>query len=152
MVRSKYPNDKPRELNSRFGKIVESHPEGSRIKIDFQGNPHEQPIWGTLGRGFTQSEIHVAIDNELDCRIDFVAGDINLPTLTNIYYSMIDQQEITLKAQRVVLEATEEVTIGAGEAKTTFNGQDGRVVTSAKYINNSAEKMHKIQGKKVTLN
>ncbi|MCC2525005.1 hypothetical protein [Vibrio coralliilyticus] len=137
---------------ARIGWIKEIHPENHRVKVDFYGNAYGQPVWAALGRGFTRSEIHLAIDNQLDCRIEFVGDDIDVPVLTDIYLSLVEQQELVIKAKRVVLEGKEEVTIGSGKVATKFSGNDGRITTKATHISSHAEKVHKIQGSKITLN
>lgn len=139
-------------LISRIGWVCEIHPEGNRLKLDFEDNPYGQPIWGAIGRSFSRAEIHAAIDNQLDCRIDFLAGDIDLPILRDIYFSLLSDQEITLKAKRVVLEGDESVLIQSGKAQTLHQARSGRVTTSAEQISNSAEKMVKIQGQRINLN
>jgi hypothetical protein len=137
---------------ARIGWVKEIHPENHRVKVDFYGNAYGQPVWAALGRGFTRSEIHLAIDNQLDCRIEFVGEDLDVPILTDIYLSLAEQQELVIKAKRVVLEGKEEVTIRSGEVATKFSGNDGRITTKATYISSRAEKVHKIQGSKITLN
>ncbi|MCG9678643.1 hypothetical protein L1D31_11085 [Vibrio sp. Isolate23] len=138
--------------DARIGWVKEVHPESHRVKIDFFGNNYGQPVWAALGRGFTRSEIHLAIDNQLDCRIEFVGDDLDVPILTDIYLSLAERKELVIKAERVVLEGTEEVTIGSGNVTTKFSGNDGRITTKATYISSHAEKVHKIKGSKVTLN
>jgi len=137
---------------SRIGWIVEVHPEKNRVKVDFENNPFSQPIWASLGRAFTRSEIFMAIDNKLDCRISFLSEDLTIPTLVDIYISLLEEQELVVKAKKITLHAEEEVLIGSGEAQTKFSGTDGRITTTAKHVNSSAEKIQKIQGSKVKLN
>ncbi|PQJ71688.1 hypothetical protein BTO01_05245 [Vibrio jasicida] len=140
------------EIHSRIGWISEIHPDGHRLKIDYEGNPLTQPIWGSIGRAFTRGQINAAIDNQLDCRIEFFTGDPNLPILTDIYFSLINHDTLILKANQVVLEATQEVVIRSGEAATRHKASDGSIQTSATYISSSADKLHKLQGKKINLN
>ena len=137
---------------SRIGWIVEVHPEKSRVKVDFENNPFSQPIWASLGRAFTRSEIFMAIDNKLDCRISFLSEDLTIPTLVDIYMSLLEEQELVVKAKKITLHAEEEVLIGSGETQTKFSGTDGRITTTAKHVSSSAEKIQKIQGSKVKLN
>ncbi|EHZ2654113.1 hypothetical protein ACSTD6_00570 [Vibrio vulnificus] len=137
---------------SRIGWIVEVHPEKNRVKVDFENNPFSQPVWASLGRAFTRSEIYMAIDNKLDCRISFLADDLTIPTLVDIYISLLEEQELIVKAKKITLHAEEEVLIGSGKTHTKFSGTDGRITTTAKYVSSSAEKIQKIQGSKVKLN
>ncbi len=137
---------------SRIGWIVEVHPEKNRVKVDFENNPFSQPIWASLGRAFTRSEIFMAIDNKLDCRISFLSEDLTIPTLVDIYISLLEEQELVVKAKKITLHAEEEVLIGSGETQTKFSGTDGRITTTAKHVSSSAEKIQKIQGSKVKLN
>ncbi|ELA3110290.1 hypothetical protein ACRTC9_04390 [Vibrio vulnificus] len=137
---------------SRIGWIVEVHPEKNRVKVDFENNPFSQPLWASLGRAFTRSEIYMAIDNKLDCRISFLADDLTIPTLVDIYISLLEEQELIVKAKKITLHAEEEVLIGSGKTLTKFSGTDGRITTTAKYVSSSAEKIQKIQGSKVKLN
>ncbi|EGQ8090486.1 hypothetical protein EWS92_01065 [Vibrio vulnificus] len=137
---------------SRIGWIVEVHPEKNRVKVDFENNPFSQPVWASLGRAFTRSEIYMAIDNKLDCRISFLADDLTIPTLVDIYISLLEEQELIVKAKKITLHAEEEVLIGSGKTLTKFSGTDGRITTTAKYVSSSAEKIQKIQGSKVKLN
>ncbi|KIF50926.1 hypothetical protein [Vibrio owensii] len=137
---------------SRIGWIVEVHPEKNRVKVDFENNPFSQPIWASLGRAFTRSEIFMAIDSKLDCRISFLSEDLTIPTLVDIYMSLLEEQELVVKAKKITLHAEEEVLIGSSEAQTKFSGTDGRITTTAKHVSSSAEKIQKIQGSKVKLN
>ncbi|EJB8505776.1 hypothetical protein WOC09_22810 [Vibrio parahaemolyticus] len=137
---------------SRIGWIVEVHPEKNRVKVGFENNPFSQPVWASLGRAFTQSEIFMAIDNKLDCRISFLSEDLTIPTLVDIYISLLEEQELVVKAKKITLHAEEEVLIGSGETQTKFSGTDGRITTTAKHVSSSAEKIQKIQGSKVKLN
>lgn len=137
---------------SRIGWIVEVYPEKNRVKVDFENNPFSQPIWASLGRAFTRSEIFMAIDNKLDCRISFLSEDLTIPTLVDIYISLLEEQELVVKAKKITLHAEEEVLIGSSEAQTKFSGTDGRITTTAKHVSSSAEKIQKIQGSKVKLN
>ncbi|EHV5549690.1 hypothetical protein K0W38_000835 [Vibrio vulnificus] len=137
---------------SRIGWIVEVHPEKNRVKVDFENNPFSQPIWASLGRAFTRSEIFMAIDNKLDCRISFLSEDLTIPTLVDIYISLLEEQELVVKAKKIALHAEEEELIGSGEAQTKFSGTDGRITTTAKYVSSRAETIQKIQGSKVKLN
>ncbi|MUL01896.1 hypothetical protein GNP89_06710 [Aliivibrio fischeri] len=147
-------NNLPLQENnlSRIGWISEIHQGNHRLKIDFEGNPFGQPIWGSIGRAFTREEICIAIDNQLDCRINFLAGDLSLPILVDIYFSLLGQEALILNAKRIILEGNEEVTIRSGDAKTTFKARNGSVQTTASHISSSSEKQHKIQGKRITLN
>ncbi len=94
----------------------------------------------------------MAIDNKLDCRISFLADDLTIPTLVDIYISLLEEQELIVKAKKITLHAEEEVLIGSGKTLTKFSGTDGRITTTAKYVSSSAEKIQKIQGSKVKLN
>lgn len=143
------PTSKP---CSRIGWVVEVHPEKNRVKVDFEHNPFSQPLWASIGRAFTQSEIFMAIDNKLDCRISFLSEDLTIPTLVDIYISLLEEQELIVKAKRITLDAEEEVLIGSGTTQTKYSGTDGRITTTAKHLSSSAEKIHKIQGAKVKLN
>jgi hypothetical protein len=138
--------------SARIGWIVEVHPEKNRVKVDFENNPLSQPVWASLGRAFTQSEIYMAIDNKLDCRISFLSEDLSIPILVDIYISLLEEQELVVKARKITLHAEEEVLIRSGAAQTKYSGADGRITTKAKHVSSIAEKMHKIQGSKVKLN
>ena len=137
---------------SRIGWIVEVHPEKNRVKVDFEQNPFSQPLWASIGRAFTQSEIFMAIDNKLDCRLSFLSDDLTMPILVDIYVSLLEEQELVVKAKKITLHAEEEVVIGSGATQTKFSGTDGRITTTAKHVTSSAERMNKIQGSKIKLN
>lgn len=137
---------------SRIGWVSDIHQGNHRLKIDFEGNPVGQPIWGSIGRSFTREEIGIAMDNQLDCRINFLAGDLSLPILVDIYFSLLGQEALILNAKRIILEGSEEVTIRSGDAKTIFKARDSSIQTTASHIRSSSEKQHKIQGKRITLN
>ncbi|WP_182038902.1 hypothetical protein [Vibrio alginolyticus] len=146
------PSSSPVELYSRTGWINEVHPDNRHVKVDFEGNPLDQPVWAVLGRLFTKADLQLAIDHRLDCRIEFVAGDIYTPMLTNIYSSLLDEDLIVLRAKKVIIDGEECVELGAGEAKTSMIAKSGTVKTTAQNINTSADKLQKIQATKVRLN
>ena len=137
---------------SRIGWIKELNQEGSQVKIEFEHYPNNQTVWAALGRSFSKDEIHMAIDNQLDCRIDFIAGDLALPTVVDIYMSLLEEEELIIKAKRVVLDGEDEVVINSGTAQVKYSGCDGRISTTAKHISTSAQRMLKIQGSKISLN
>ncbi|MHC6528912.1 hypothetical protein [Vibrio proteolyticus] len=149
------PSDNPisqTEFLSRIGWIREVHPEGNRVKIDFEGNPVGQAIWSAVGRAFTYADILLAIDNQLDCRIEFMAGDISLPILVDIYSSLLAKDELVFRAKRMTIEGKEEVILRSGDAQTRLRSNNASVRTDAVYISSTAEKVQKINAKKVTLN
>ncbi len=151
MFQATMTDDLPARI-SRIGRISEIHEDNYRVKIQFEGNPLGQPIWGSIGRAFTCSEIFLAIDNQLDCRIDFLAGDLSLPILVDIYFSLLGHEHLVIKAQTLTLEGEKGLTIRSGEAQTEWNAASGTVKTQARYLTSTAEKIHKIQAKKITLN
>ncbi|UTZ21903.1 hypothetical protein [Vibrio campbellii] len=144
--------DQKVEINSRIGRIIEVHPDLNRVKIDFENNPLGQPIWGSIGRAFTISDIELAIDNQLDCRIEFFVGDFNLPILTDIYTSLLCEELLVLRAKKMRIEGEESITISSGEAKVLLTAKNGSIKSKAKNISTSAEKLQKIQAAKITLN
>ncbi|WP_238322346.1 hypothetical protein [Vibrio mexicanus] len=136
----------------RFGHIIEIHPENNRVKVDFDGNPHGSAVWASIGRAFTSAQIYVAIDNQLACKIEFFAGDISLPILTDIYFSVFEQDTLTLRAKSILIEGEQSVEIKSGNAKTTLDGRTGHLKNEAQYITSDAEKAQKIRAQKISLN
>ncbi|WP_255956671.1 hypothetical protein [Vibrio campbellii] len=142
----------PRKYPSRIGRITELNQDTARVKVEFEHNPLNQPVWAMLGRAFSYDAIHMAIDNKLDCRIEFISDDLELPTVVDIYMSLLGVDELVIKAKRVVLDGEDEVVIRSGSAQSKYSGCDSRVSTSADHINSTAERMQKIQGSKISLN
>lgn len=70
---------------SRFGTIVAINESTGSVRVDFDGNPFNQPLTARLGRGFRRSELQMAIDNRLNCRIEFLNDDLSLPLVTDIF-------------------------------------------------------------------
>ncbi|MUK92922.1 hypothetical protein GNP80_10750 [Aliivibrio fischeri] len=81
---------------ARFGKVLAVNKKNDTLKIDFEGNPLNQPVWGKIGRLFHTEEINLAIDNQLVCRIEFISNDLTLPILTDIYFSIFEEKELKL--------------------------------------------------------
>ena len=133
-------------------KIKEIHSEGNRVRVEFRGKAHEQPVWAALGRLFTCSELHLAIDNQLDCLIEFVDDDPSIPSLTDIYLSLLGREELIIKADRVLGEGKQELTMRSGETETKYSDNDGRITTKATHITSQAEKVNRIRGSKIELN
>ena len=142
----------PRKNASRIGRITELNQDNVRVKVEYDHPPLSQPVWAMLGRAFSHDAIHMAIDNKLDCRIDFISDDLELPTVVDIYMSLLGADELVIKAKRVVLDGEDEVVIRSGIAQSKYSGCDSRVSTSAEHITSSAERMQKIQGSKISLN
>ena len=140
------------EHYARMGWVYEIHPDNRHVKVDFEGNPLGQSVWAVLGRLFTKADLQLAIDHRLDCRIEFVAGDIHTPMLTNIYSSLLDEELIVLRAKKIIIDGEESVELGADGAKTSMTAKSGTVKTTAQNINTSADKLQKIQATKVRLN
>ncbi|MBW3698165.1 hypothetical protein EK599_21045 [Vibrio sp. T187] len=138
---------------SRFGRIISINESGNSVRIDFDGNPFSQPISARLGRGFRRSELELAIDSQLNCRIEFLNQDISLPIVTDIFFSLMDDSdELVLRAKKLVIETEQELIVRSGETETRYSGRDGRVTTKAKYVTSQAEKAHKIQGGTIAIN
>lgn len=138
---------------ARFGKIISIEGANNSIRVDFDGNPYGMPISARLGRGFSKPELQLAIDNQFTCRIEFVGGDISLPIITDVFFSLLDQQEqLVIKAKSIVMEAEQELIVKSGETSTRYSGRDGRVTTNAKYVTTQAEKAQIIRGSTVSIN
>ncbi|WP_339388863.1 hypothetical protein [Vibrio caribbeanicus] len=137
---------------ARFGHILELHPEMSKVRIDFEGNNAGEPVWASLGRLFSQSHIQLAIDNELACKVEFYAGDASLPIVTDIFFSVLEENSLVIRAKNVLLNGSEKVTLQSESASTEYCGRTGKVTTKAKFITSNAEKTHKIQAQKIDLN
>ncbi|NAW63863.1 hypothetical protein CAG72_01420, partial [Photobacterium halotolerans] len=94
-----------------------------------------------------------AVQNALSCRIEFIGNDPNLPLITDIFFSLIEQRdELVLKAKNIRIEAEEQLIVASRDAKTHYDGKNNRVTTEAKYINSQAEKSQKIQGAIIAIN
>ncbi|AUI88527.1 hypothetical protein BS333_19640 [Vibrio azureus] len=134
----------------RIGWIKEM--DGSRVKVDFHGNTKRHQTWAVLGRAFSQSDIELAIDNKLDCQIDFFGGDVNLPIVVDIYTSLLERDVLVLRAKKMVIQGDEKLTLRSGDANVTMTAKTGSIKTEAKHINSMAERTQKIQAKKISLN
>ncbi|WP_260260654.1 hypothetical protein [Vibrio intestinalis] len=138
---------------SRFGTIVAMNESTGSVRVDFDGNSFQQPLIARLGRGFRRSELQMAIDNKLSCRIEFINQDLSLPLVTDIFFSILDDSdEYVLRAKKMVIEAEQELIIKSGDTETRYSGRDGRVTTKAKYVTSQAEKAQKIQGGTIAIN
>ena len=136
----------------RFGRILEADSEHSKVSVDFDGNPMGVPIWAAIGRAFTSAEIHMAIDNQLTCKIEFIANDLTLPILTDIYFSMLGEETLVIKADKITLEGTESLTLKSQQASTHYDARSGRITSKANYIATRAEKLQTLQAQKIDLN
>ncbi len=137
---------------SRFGFISSFNNSNDTVKVDFEGNPFLQPISAKLGRSFRKAEIEMAIKSKLNCRIEFINHDISLPMVTDIYFSMIDSEEVVLRLNKLTIETDQELILKSAETETRYSGRDGRITTRAKYITSQAEKAQKIQGSTIAFN
>ncbi|EDP59934.1 hypothetical protein [Vibrio sp. AND4] len=151
MIQQEEQNPKV-EINARIGWITEVHPDLNRVKINFENNPTGQPVWGSIGRAFTMSDIELAIDNRLDCRVEFFTGDLNLPILIDIYTSLLSEELLVLRAKKMRIEGEENITISSGEAKVLMTAKNGSIKSTAKNISTSAEKSQKIRATTISLN
>ena len=136
----------------RIGKIYEIHSDKSRVKVNFHGNPIGQPIWAIIGRAFKASDIDLAIDNQLNCQINFMDGDLSLPILVDIFTSLLEEDLLILRAKNMVVQGDESVVLRSGETQVSMTAKSGTVKTTAQTINTSADKLQKIQATKVRLN
>lgn len=144
---------KPTACFSRFGTIVAINKSTNSVRVDFEGNPFNQPLTARLGRAFRSSELQLAIDNQLSCRIEFLNDDLGLPLVTDIFFSILDEsEEFVLRAKKVVIETEQELVVRSGETQTRYSGRDGRITTKAKYVTSQAEKAQKIQGGTIAIN
>ena len=138
--------------SARFGLIKQIHPDSQQVSVDFEDNPAGEPIWASIGRPFSRAQINLAIDNQLECKIEFMNSDPSLPILRDIYFSYLDKRELVIKAEKVVLEGSKSVTLQSNKASTHYDGRSGRVTTKAQYITSQAEKTQKIKARKIDLN
>ncbi|CAV26869.1 hypothetical protein AB4516_22640 [Vibrio sp. 10N.222.54.F12] len=138
---------------SRFGRILSINESMNGVRVDFEGNSLQQPINARLGRGFKLVELQFAIDNKLSCRIEFLNNDVNLPLVTDIFFSILEESdEFVLRAKKMVIETEQELIVRSGETETRYSGRDGRITTKAKYVTSQAEKAQKIQGGTIAIN
>tara|TARA_B100001059_G_scaffold235340_1_gene280617 strand:+ start:460 stop:945 length:486 start_codon:yes stop_codon:yes gene_type:complete len=138
---------------SRFGTIASINETKSGVRVDFEGNPLQQPVNARLGRAFKLAELQLAIDNNLLCRIEFLNNDFNLPLVTDIFFSIVDDSdEFVLRAKKMVIETEQELVVRSGKTETRYSGRDGRITTKAKYVTSQAEKAQKIQGGTIAIN
>ncbi|MFA0115941.1 hypothetical protein AB4407_20190 [Vibrio sp. 10N.261.46.E11] len=138
---------------SRFGRILSINESMNGVRVDFEGNSLQQPINARLGRGFKLVELQFAIDNKLSCRIEFLNNDLNLPLVTDIFFSILEESdEFVLRAKKMVIETEQELIVRSGETETRYSGRDGRITTKAKYVTSQAEKAQKIQGGTIAIN
>lgn len=137
----------------RFGHILTFSASPDSVNVDFEGNPFNQPVPAKLGRAFRQHEIELAITNALSCRIDFINGDVSLPIVSDIFFSLLtDSDPLILRADNIIIEAAKELIIRSGETQTRYSARDARITTTAKYLTSQAEKAQKIQGGTVAIN
>lgn len=137
---------------ARLGQIKQIHPDNGQINVDFEGNPAGEPVWASIGRAFSRAQINLAIDNELACKIEFMNTDPSLPILTDIYFSLLEHKSLIIKAEKLVLEGTQSVTVKSNNTSTHYDGRSGRITTKAEYITSQAEKTQKIKARKIDLN
>ncbi len=138
---------------SRFGTITAINESLDSVRIDFEGNPFGQPISARLGRQFKKAELQAAIDNQFHCRVEFINGDVSLPVVTDILFSILDDaDELVIKAKKIIIEGEQELIVKSGETQTRYSGRDARVTTKGKYVTSQAEKAQKIQGGTVAIN
>jgi len=143
----------PNTCLARFGHVLAIQESMAGVRVDFDGNPYSQGLTAKLGRSFTAEELNLAIDNKLTCRIEFVGGDINLPIVTDIFFSLVQGNgELKLKATSIIIEAEQELTLKSGCTSSTYSGRDGRLTSSAKYITTQAEKAQQIRGSTISIN
>ncbi|PKF50037.1 hypothetical protein [Enterovibrio nigricans] len=137
----------------RFGHIVSLNETRDSVKVEFEHNPFGQPLSAKLGRAFRKAEIEMAIASHLTCRIEFVNNDIGLPVVTDIFFSMLDDSdEVVLRANKLVIDTSQELVVKSGETETRYSGRDNRISTKAKYVTSQAEKAQKIQGGTISFN
>ncbi|MBD8513663.1 hypothetical protein L6J37_19200 [Photobacterium sp. WH77] len=141
----------PAPLHARFGHILAI--EGDSVRVTFDGCDMPSGLAARLGRQFNRVELELAVQNALSCRIEFIGNDPNLPLVTDIFFSLIEQRdELVLKAKNIRIEAEEQLIVASRDAKTHYDGKNSRVTTEAKYINSQAEKSQKIQGAIIAIN
>lgn len=138
---------------ARLGNIVALNEPADGVRIEFEGNPLKQPLAAKLGRSFRRNELQMAIDNQLKCRVEFINGDLSLPVVTDIFFSILDDSdEFILRAKKMVIETEQELIVRSGETETRYSGRDGRISSKAKYMTSQAEKSQKIQGGIISIN
>ncbi|WP_330961103.1 hypothetical protein [Photobacterium sp. 53610] len=143
--------ESPASLHPRFGRILAI--EGDCVRVTFDGCDMPSGMAARLGRQFSVAELELARQNALSCRVEFVGQDPNLPLITDIFFSIIEQRdELVLKAKNIRIEAENELVVAGGEAQTRYEARQKRVTTEGKYIHSQAEKSQKIQGAIIAIN
>ncbi|MCW8348658.1 hypothetical protein MD535_21960 [Vibrio sp. ZSDZ65] len=136
-----------------FGTIKSINESGESVRVDFEGNSFLQPISARLGRAFRRTELELAINNQLRCRVEFLNQDISLPVVTDIVFSIVDStDQFAIKATKIVMDTDQELILRSGEAETRYSARDGSVTTQAKYVTSQAQKAQKIQGGTIAIN
>ncbi len=138
---------------ARFGNITAVDKATDQIRVNFEGNPYPGDVSARLGRAFTYSELQLAVQNNLTCRIEFIGGDINRPMISDIFFSILGEKDtFVIKSKSIRIEAENELIVTSGNTMTQYSGRDNRVSTNAKYITSNAEKSQKIRGSTVSIN
>lgn len=146
---------------ARFGWITSIDQEKEVIMVDYEGNPFNQPIPAKPGRPFLLQDLKKALKRVQSIRIDFEANRASSPVISDIYYSVFDQEqtleetqkkEIHIQAQRIILEGAQEVLIKSGSVSTRYTAKTGKLKEQAEYVSSNARISNKIKGGSVSLN
>ncbi|MGF1742217.1 hypothetical protein L4C34_14245 [Vibrio profundum] len=140
-------------LHARLGKIIAINPSLDSVRVDFEGNPYSTPVSAKVGRNFRLSELEMAIDGGFTCRVEFLNGDVSLPIVTDIFFSILeDDKPVSIRAKKLLIEADQELVLKSGATETVYRARGAKVTTRAKYVTSQAEKSNKIQGATIAIN
>ncbi|GLT16509.1 hypothetical protein GCM10007938_02850 [Vibrio zhanjiangensis] len=138
---------------SRFGRLIDFNQATNSVKVNFADNPIKQPIWARLERRFTEHELELAIKKQVRCKIEFVNQDLTLPIVTDFLFDLFDDgKELVLRADKLAVESSTELTIRSGDAETCYRGKEGSVTTNAEHVLSNASNTQSIVGGTIAIN
>ncbi|MDA9556566.1 hypothetical protein N9R79_03550 [Vibrio sp.] len=140
------------KMPARFGRIC-SVDSRSTVQVIYDGHSVTTTVTAKLGRLFTKAELDMAINSELACRVEFEDNNVTQPIVTNIYFSILEEEQaLTLRAKTICIQADEKLILKSGNATSELISRGGRIKSSAKYITSQAEMTNSIEGGSIALN
>ncbi|MCP4295515.1 MAG: hypothetical protein GY786_07905 [Proteobacteria bacterium] len=145
-----------------FGRIVSLDVDRNQILVDFKNNPSEEALEAKLVNPLIYLEdLEESLDRTEYILLDFEDGKFDRPLIRDIYFSVADQNKrlqgkkggtVHIRAERIILEGEESVTIKSGDTSTTYIAGRSEISTEGRQIRSSATLLNQLKGGSIDLN
>ncbi len=144
-----------KSVSECLGSITYIDETSREVHVDFKENPFNKPVKAIFNRSVSESQVKKAMEKKLPVRIEFINNNMNNPVITDIYYSMFEEEkseDIHIKGNSIVFEGEKELIFKCGDVNVKCSSENGEFKVSAEKIKMNAKGDNEITGTIIKLN